>query len=746
MPVMGSRTGVPKWLLAAPFSLLMIISCCLATSVEERKVYIAYMGDRPEHQHPPAQHLKLLERIIGSSKVSSDSLIYSYHRSFNGFAARLTHSQMLKLSGEQGVVSVFPSRIRKLHTTKSWDFIGFPKNATKCTQESSVIVGVLDTGISPESRSFNDSGYGSPPKFWKGTCQSSSNFTCNNKIVGARYYHEGVDLDPEDIPSPRDSQGHGSHVASTAAGNFVPRASLYGLAYGTARGGVPCARIAVYKICWKFGCSDADILKAFDDAIADNVTVINLSVGSPYPLDYFQDSIAVGAFHSMKNGILTSNSAGNSGPFPRTVTNVSPWSLSVAANTIHRKFTTNVVLGNGRIYNGSSLNTFELERRMYPLIYGGDAPNETAGYDGSISRYCYPGTLDKDLVRGKIVYCDSATASYGEGPLEAGAAGAIMGNFEFGEVAFPTLLPASRLNTTDGNDVLKYYNSTSNPTAGINKTINYTVGSAPHVAYFSSRGPNPITSDILKPDLTAPGVNILAAWSKDGTLTGQPGDTRRVSYNIISGTSMSCPHATGAAAYVKSLHPTWSPAAVKSALMTTARPLSPRNNPDAEFAYGSGQINPIAATDPGLVYEADETDYVKFLCGQGYTSRQLRLVTGDRSSCSPGNNITARDLNYPSFVLSSNSSGQYITRIFRRRVTNVGPAGRAEYRARVKGAQGVRVKVEPESLSFKHVGEVKSFNLTVKAVVGNHSIISATLVWSDGVHAVRSPIVTFPTQ
>ncbi|CAN1227138.1 unnamed protein product [Linum perenne] len=652
------------------------------------------MGDRPkdeEHHHAPSQHFKLLQRIIGSSKVASDSLIYSYHRSFNGFAARLTHTQMHKLSGEKGIVSVFPSSIRKLHTTRSWDFLGLPKNATRCTQHRSIIVGVLDTGIWPESQSFNDSGYIPPPKNWKGTCQSSSNFTCN-----------------------KDTEGHGTHVASTAAGNFVTSASLYGLAYGTARGGVPCARIAIYKICWSFGCSDADILKAFDDAIADNVTIINLSVGSTYPLNYFEDSIALGSFHSMKNGILTCNSAGNSGPYPQTITNVSPWSFSIAASTIDRKFTTNVMIGNGKIYNGSSLNTFEPRRNMYPLIYGGDAPNKTAG-----------GTLDKDLVRRKIVYCD--VASYGEGPLEAGAAGAIMGNFDYGEVSFPTFLPVSRLNASNGNDIFKYYNSTSNPTAVINKTVNYTDSSPSH------------------PDVIAPGVNILAAWSKGTTLTGLPGDARRVSYNIISGTSMSCPHATGAASYVKSFHPTWSPAAIKSALMTTAHPLSARDNLDAEFAYGSGQINPIAATNPGLVYDANDADYVKFLCGQGYTSRQLRLVTGDKSNCSQANNITVWDLNYPSFALSLNSSGKSMTQTFQRRVTNVGPCAKGKYKARVKVA-GVKVHVEPKSLSFKRVGEVKSFNLTMNVVVGNYSIISGTLVWSDGVHTVRSPIVIFPSQ
>jgi hypothetical protein len=133
---------------------------------------------------------------------------------------------------------------------------------------------------------------------------------------------------------------------------LVSEASLLGLATGTARGGVPSARIAAYKICWSDGCSDADILAAFDDAIADGVDIISLSVGG-WPMDYFEDSIAIGAFHSMKNGILTSNSAGNSGPDPESISNCSPWSLSVAASTMDRKFVTPVMLGNGAIYEVS---------------------------------------------------------------------------------------------------------------------------------------------------------------------------------------------------------------------------------------------------------------------------------------------------------------------------------------------------------------------------------------------------------
>ncbi|KAH0686002.1 hypothetical protein KY285_016543 [Solanum tuberosum] len=212
------------------------------------------------------------------------------------------------------------------------------------------------------------------------------------------------------------------------------------------------------------------------------------------------------------------------------------------------------------------------------------------------------------------------------------------------------------------------------PTGRILKSSEKGSKSAPFVVSFSSRGPNAITSDILKLDLSALGVDILAAWSEGTTVTGNiHGDKRVVPYNIISGTSMACPHATAAALYVKSFNPTMSPTAIKSALMTTATPMSSSANSEAEFAYGSGQINPIKAAHPGLVYDMGENDYVKFLCGQGYSTKNLRIITGDKtSSCSTSQiDATVWDLNYPSFTISS-SKNLKITRVFHRTVTNVG--------------------------------------------------------------------------
>ncbi|KAL1544723.1 cucumisin-like [Salvia divinorum] len=722
----------PSWKALLFMTLFSMVISCRGNS-SDQKVYVVYMGDLPKGGiSASAHHVSLLQATLGS-KRATESLLHSYKRSFSGFVAKLSEDEKKKIASLKEVVSVFPSTKKQLLTTRSWDFMGFPVNSERSQTESDVIVGMLDTGIWPESQSFNDTGFGPAPAKWKGTCQSSSNFTCNNKIIGAKYYHSDGSISPPDFPSPRDSEGHGTHTSSTAAGGLVPGANMYGLAAGTARGGVPSARIAVYKICWIDGCSDADILAAFDDAIADGVDIISISVGGFFAVDYFEDPIAIGAFHAMKQGVLTSNSAGNSGPQPESIVNFSPWSLSVAASTIDRKFLNKVMLGNNATYEGVTINTFTLPEESYNLVYGGNVPNTSAGVDGSISRYCEAGTLDQKLVQDAIVLCDELNDA--DGPAAAGATGAIMNGDIFNDTAFAFPLPASYLSSVDGARVYDYINKTSDPTAVIFKSTEFNQ-SAPFVVSFSSRGPNPITRDILKPDLTAPGVDILAAWSGAATVTGIPGDDRFVAYNIISGTSMSCPHASAAAAYVKSFNPTWSPAAIKSALMTTATVMTVNENSDGEFAYGSGHIDPLKAKSPGLVYDIGEADYVKLLCGQGYSNKNLQLVTGDNSTCTAANNGTAYDLNYPSFSLSGTASA-----VFHRTVTNVGSAT-STYKAVVTAPSGLSVGVQPSTMTFKSVGEKLSFVVTVTAAVTS-DMVSGSLVWDDGTYQVRSPIVAY---
>ncbi|KAK9984480.1 hypothetical protein SO802_034005 [Lithocarpus litseifolius] len=505
------------------------------------------MGDKIQGDFSAASsHHSMLVSVLGSASTAKDSLLYSYGKSFNGFAAKLTDEEVEKFSEMEGVISVLANHRLNLHTTRSWDFMGFPsKGKVGSPQEGDVIIGLLDTGIWPESDSFNDEGLGSPPSKWKGKCQGA-NFTCNNKIIEAHYYNSEGDHDITDIKSPRDFEDHGTHTSSTAAGWEVDGASYFGLAEGTARGGVPGARIAMYKVYWLSGCYSADILAAFDDAIADGVDIISVSIGFDGFSPYFEDPLAIGSFHAMKNGILTSASAGNSGPFPFSVANHAPWILTVAASTIDRKFVAQVVLGNGQAFTGLFVNSFNLNGTSIPLIWGGDAANDSAGADSDISRGCFYGALNSYKVQGKIVFCEGAVN--GAGILLANGVGTIMADSSFTDFAFsfPFLIATILVGET-WKDVM-----------------------APYVVSFSSKGPNPIALDILKPDVTAPGVDILAAWSPVAPPSVDQDDTRSVKFNIISKTSMSCPHTSGAAAYVKAAHPNWSPAAIKSALMTTA--------------------------------------------------------------------------------------------------------------------------------------------------------------------------------
>ncbi|KAJ1379189.1 Peptidase S8/S53 domain [Sesbania bispinosa] len=735
---MDCRRSSALFLFLLCFTSFLLI--CHSTPQPPLKSYIVYTGDSMKDEASALTlYTSMLQEVV-DSKAESRSVLHHYKRSFGGFVVELTEEEAERMAGLDGVVSVFPNEKKQLLTTRSWDFIGFPLQAQRAATESNVIIGLLDSGIWPESESFNDKGFSPPPSKWKGTCQTT-NFTCNNKIIGAKYYRADGSFSDEDLKSPRDSDGHGTHTASTAAGNPVSTASMLGLAQGTARGGAISARIAVYKVCWFDGCFDADILAAFDDAIADGVDIISVSIGGFTDSNYFKDVLGIGAFHAVRSGILTVTSAGNGGPRPSSLSNFTPWSISVGASTIDRKFVTKVELGDNRTYEGISVNSFDLKGELYPIIYAGDAPNTKGGYDGSTSRFCFDDTLDENLVKGKIVLCD--IRSKAAGPFYAGAVGALIQGQTSRDLTPSLPLAGSYLDLHDGLSVYDYINSTRTPNATIFKSDEIKDTLAPVVPSFSSRGPNIVTPDILKPDLVAPGVAILASWSPISPPSDIEGDNRTLQFNIISGTSMACPHVSGAAAYIKSFHPTWSPAAIRSALMTTAKQLSPKNNRDKEFAYGAGQIDPSKAIYPGLIYDAGEIDYVRFLCGQGYSSKTLKFITGDNSSCPETTYGTARDLNYPSFALHVPPSNSTVSGSFNRTVTNVG-SPTSTYEAIVTNPQGLKIEVNPKVLSFTSLDQKKTFVLTIEGTL-EESVVSASLVWDDGKHQVRSPIIVFNT-
>nr|CAB3456143.1 unnamed protein product [Digitaria exilis] len=661
------------------------LTAAAASNGGDTKVYVVFTERQPAtaelaEEEAGAAIAALHHDMIGSvllddSSNAADRVVYHYSRSLHGFAARLTEDEKNRLAGMDGVVY-------RPQTTRSWDFLGLPQHndPVRLPFENDVIIGMLDTGISPDSESFSDDGLPPPPAKWKGVC--SKNFTsCNNKIIGARAYYNG-----DRTVSVLDDEGHGTHTSSTAAGRAVAGASLGGLAGGIARGAVPGARLAVYKVCFgEEGCSSEDILAAFDDAIADGVDVISASIGMVMPLDYPEDPLSVGAFHAMKRGVVTSVSAGNSGPILGTVSNVSPW-------------------------------TEHLQGKKY---------------------------------KGAVLLCGSGVLTSSSAMYSTGAEGAVMYSTQYDDntTAFSYALPTVIIPKDDYDHMMDYYNKSRHPMAIVKKSVTVKNTAAPTVAKFSSRGPNQVTYGVLKPDISAPGVDILAAWSPMASLSGDDVDERRVKYNIISGTSMSCPHVTGAAAYVKSVHPSWSHAAVLSALVTTATPMS-SGDPEAELAYGAGQVNPMGARYPGLVYDASVEDYVDFLCAQGYNSTQLAAMTGSSSTaCSDeARSGNVGDLNYPSISVPVINHGVSFAAEFPRTVTNVGPDD-SVYRATVTTVPGVDVDVTPDELAFSAGTKKLSFKVTVsgKLLPSNTTMgASASVVWSDGRHSVRSPIYVFP--
>ncbi|KAG7538302.1 PA domain [Arabidopsis suecica] len=734
---MGKR-AISSCLFSCLFALFLNSILGVTNDPQDQQVYVVYMGSLPssEDYAPMSVHMNILQEVTGEIESSIENrLVRSYKRSFNGFAARLTESERERVAKMEGVVSVFPNMNLKLQTTTSWDFMGLKegkRTKRSPTMESDTIIGVIDGGITPESESFSDKGFGPPPKKWKGVCAGGINFTCNNKLVGARDYTKR---------GTRDYDGHGTHTASTAAGNVVPDISFFGLGNGTVRGGVPASRIAAYKVC-NYLCTSAAVLAAFDDAIADGVDLITISIGGDKASEYERDPIAIGAFHAMAKGILTVNSAGNNGPKAGVVSCVAPWILTVAASTTNRGFVTKVVLGDGKTLVGKSVNTFDLKGKKYPLVYGKSAG--ISACEEESARECKTGCLDPSLVKGKIVLCRQSEDFDINEVLSNGAVAAILVNPEK-DYASVSPLPLSALSQDEFESLVSYINSTKFPQATVLRSEAIFNQTSPKVASFSSRGPNTIAVDLLKPDITAPGVEILAAYSPDSTPTESEFDTRHVKFSVMSGTSMSCPHVAAVAAYVKTFNPKWSPSMIHSAIMTTAWPMNATGTDFAstEFAYGAGHVDPIAATNPGLVYEMDKADHIAFLCGLNYTADTLKLISGDTITCTKKN--LPRNLNYPSMSAQLPRSKSSVTVTFNRTVTNVGTPN-STYKSKVVLNHGSKlsVKVTPSVLSFKTVSEKKSFTVTV---TGSDSFpklpSSASLIWSDGTHNVRSPIVVY---
>ncbi|KAL8106685.1 hypothetical protein AgCh_023437 [Apium graveolens] len=713
-------------------------------------------------------HLSFLEKTISSKETPASRLLYSYHSAIEGFAAQLLESEVDAIRKLRDVIAIRPERRYEVQTTYSYKFLGLSTAKEGAWMDSNfgggTIIGLLDTGVWPESPSFSDHGMPPVPKKWKGICQEGEEFSslnCNRKIIGARYFSKGHRVASAssslsavvEYKSARDSHGHGTHTASTAGGSAVPMASVLGNGAGEARGMAPGAHIAVYKVCWFSGCYSSDILAAIDFAIRDGVDVLSLSLGG-FPVPLYEDNIAIGSFRAMEHGISVICAAGNNGPMLNSVANEAPWIATVGASTLDRRFPAIVRLSNGKFIYGESMypgkNSSSAEKTL-ELVYHAESQ-----YGGE---YCLKNSLLRAKVRGKMVVCDrgiNGRAEKGQVVKEAGGAAMILANTDinFEEDSVDVhVLPATLIGFTESLMLKKYISSTKKPKAQI-IFGGTSIGKsrAPAVAQFSSRGPSFMDSSILKPDMIAPGVNIIAAWPQNLGPAGIPEDHRRVNFTVMSGTSMACPHVSGLTALIHSAHPKWSPAAVKSALMTTAyiidhsgRQIMDGDQPAGLFAIGAGHVNPVRAMSPGLIYDISPNDYVTHLCTRKYTSSDIFMITHRNVSC---HEIMQKNkdfsLNYPS--ISVVFRPRMKSKMIKRRLTNVGIPN-STYSVEVKPPAGINVRVRPQRLIFRHINQSLSYRVWL---ISRNMTVSQRLSYSHGylswfnsydIHArIRSPI------
>ncbi|MEV5964024.1 S8 family serine peptidase [Kribbella sp. NPDC051952] len=705
------------------------------------------------------KHAEVASRV--GAKVSHD-----YSTALNAFTASLTSQQVNELSKTPGVVSVAPDQLRvALDDRKSTDFLKLSGKTGvwkalggTAAAGKGVVVGVVDTGIWPESASFSGPKLGTKPATaadpyrpyrsgtetvmqkadgdtFTGSCEAGEQFTadlCNTKLISAKYFGDGwlSVVPPEgraDYVSPRDGEGHGSHTASTAAGNAGVDVAVGGINFGAVSGVAPGAKIAVYKALWEgkdgvnSGGFTSDILAAIDQAVADGVDVINYSVGSIFESAH-TDPVQLAFLSAASAGIFVSAAGGNSGPEASTLDNTSPWVTTVGASTT-APYAGTVVLGNGQKYAGIS-TSIALPTGNKALVNGPAV--KAAGVSDSDALGCLPDTLDPAKTAGKIVVCERGVGARVDKSAEvkrAGGVGLVLLNlFDQDALGDSHVVPTVHLNVPDALTV-KAYAAGGNETAELlpgNKTgVNEPY---PQMADFSSRGPSVSSNgDLLKPDLAAPGVNVLAAVAPP-TNAGQ-------SYAFYSGTSMAAPHVAGLAALYLAKHPDWSPMAVKSALMTTAGDVltstgAVNSNP---FDRGAGEVQPAKMLDPGLVYDSGDADWLGYLEGSG-------VNTGTGAPA-----IDPSDYNTPSIAVGQLLGTQTITR----RVTAVTPG---LYRATVS-VPGMKAVVTPSILNFTEAGQTKTFKVKLtQDTAPSGDTTSGWLTWQGAGKTVRSPIAVVPTS
>ncbi|GFZ19585.1 subtilase family protein [Actinidia rufa] len=719
--------------------LLLIMSFTSSSASDGRQSYIIHMDKSAmpaSFSTPHSWYTSALSSLSSSTDGVPPTHLYTYNHVMNGFSAVLSPAQLQQLE----------------------------KNA-RAGFGDDMIIGIIDTGVWPESESFNDEGMPPVPARWRGACETGAEFNsshCNKKLIGARSFSKamkqsGLNISEiYDYDSPRDFMGHGTHTSSTAAGSLVPCADHFGYAKGMAIGMAPKARLAMYKVYFyndSISACASDTLAGMDQAIGDGVDLMSLSLGFT-ETPFYENPIALGAFAAMEKGIFVACSAGNSGKI--AMFNGAPWITTVGAGTVDRDFSGHITLGNGDLsITGRSIYPENQLVFRVPLYFG---------HGNRTKEICEYGSLDPEDVAGKYIFCDFDVETSYDRQLDefrrSNASGAIISS-DSGIFVFPSEfnLPLVIVKPEEGDLMKAYIINSKNPIVSVKfQTTVLGTKPAPQVAFFSSRGPGSVAPWVLKPDILAPGYEILAGWAPNKRATFIRDDALLTDYILESGTSMSSPHLVGIAALLKAAHREWSSAAIRSALMTTSDVFDNTKSILTDMAtgqsgtpldFGAGHVNPNKALNPGLVYDMEVQDYINFLCGMNYTMQQIKIISR-RSDFNCEN--ASLDLNYPSFIaiLNDTSTTSYT---FKRVLTNVVNSS-SVYAAEVVMPTGMKVVVQPMTISFTEKYSRDGFNLTVEIDLGQkprsyYNGKYGYLSWYEvnGTHVVRSPIIcAFSTQ
>ncbi|MFB0834639.1 S8 family serine peptidase [Arthrobacter halodurans] len=696
-------------------------------------------------------HLKKRQKAVAATQ--SVSAERTFTTAVNGFQADLTAEQAAELAKDKNVLSV-SENVQYAPDYSSTDFLELRgKGGTWDTTYGGegfagkgVVVGVIDTGYEPGNAFLAGAPVrplapGASPAVgvpyraadgqiamlksdgttFKGECQVGEDFDgslCNDKVVSARYFADDfttyvpeANRAEEEVISPVDIGSHGTHTASTAAGNNNVKQVVDGRDFGSGSGVAPSAKVSVYKVCWEDkdpntgGCYSSASVQAIEAAIVDGVDVLNYSISGNN--NSFVDPVAMAFKNAAAAGVFVAASAGNSGPTVSTVNHASPWLTTVAAATFTSGLNGTVEMEDGTKYRGVSIAPREVEQTE--LVLAADAALAGAAK----ANLCLPGTIDPAKADGKIVVCDRGENARAEKSTvvgDAGAVGMVLVNVTAGsEDSDMHAVPTVHITGTEIKDQIA-----ANPgiTAALRNTdtTDLPATTFPQIAAFSSRGPSlAANSDLLKPDVAAPGVNVLA-----GVV---PAAYAGNNYGFMSGTSMSAPHVAGFGALMLGKNPLWSPAAVKSAMMTTANDaVTADGSADTDnFATGAGMVDPKAMANPGLVYDHDVEDW-------------NALINGE---------IQARDMNVASYALGGLAGEITVTRS----VTALVPG---KYTASAN-VPGVDVKVTPSKLTFKP-GETKSFKVTFRnATAAAEKFTHGSLTW-DFAGKGRGISVTSPVS